>query len=71
MNPYNPHKKCENIVAQSIMEWESGTSSKSVISCKAHFQSEPQHSEFISEKYGDHTVIRCSGWRNLLNMTLI
>ena len=44
------------------MEWlQSGTSSKSVISCKAHFQSEPQHSEFISERCSGHTVIRCSG----------
>ena len=42
-----------------------------MISCKAEFENEPEHSEFISENDEDPVDIRCSGWRNPLNITLV
>ena len=55
-------KHCES-VKQSILEWELGTSSKAMISCKAQFEETPNHSDYIGEVNNDQTIIRCNGWR--------
>ena len=58
-------------VLQSINEWEAGNSSKALFSCKAEFVKEPSHSEYIMENDKDRFIIRCSGWRNPINMQFV
>ena len=63
--------KIENdtqLIKSSIKEWELGSSSKAVISCKGRFDDEPDHGDFFAEDINGKSIIRCSGWRTPLNM---
>ena len=48
-----------------------GTSDAAAISCKELFLSTPKHSDFISEKDQGEDIIRCSGWRQPIDMPFI
>ena len=71
MTLHVPDLPDKNSVQKSIEMWELGTSSKAAISCKMVFSSEPDHSEFISEVDNGKHVVRCSGWRQPMNMSFI
>ena len=66
-----PDHAYKNSLRKSIVMWEHGTSSKAAISCKETFSSEPDHSEFISEIDNGKQVIRCSGWRQPMQMSFM
>ena len=68
---HSPDLKEGNIILQSIQEWEAGTSSKAMISCKAQFKNIPKHSEYISEIDNDIEILRCSGWRKPISISFI
>ena len=56
---------------KSIKEWEDGSSKHSLVSCKERFTEEPDHPEFICEVDHGKEVFRCSGWRNVSNITFV
>ena len=55
----------------SIKEWESASSKNACISCKERFTGEPDHSEYLSELDCGESVVRCAGWRNMLNISFV
>ena len=59
-----PDLAYKNSLRKSIVMWEHGTSSKAAISCKETFSSEP-------EIDNGEQVIRCSGWRQPMKMTIM
>ena len=56
---------------RSIKEWESASSENAFISCKERFTGVPDHSEYISELDCGESVVRCAGWRNMLNISFV
>ena len=64
-----PDAEAENLLHQSIREYELGTSSSALISWKGEFDQEPNHDQYISEKDNDRDIIRCAGWRNPVSLT--
>ena len=48
-----------------------GTSTRKLVSCKAEFSGEPEHLNYICQKDGDRLVVRCSGWRNPMNLHFV
>ena len=69
---HNPDKvDVDDKLSQSIKEWELGTSTKNLVSCKAEFSGEPEHLNYICQKDGDRLVVRCSGWRNPMNLHFV
>ena len=70
------HEPCSltqdgNVIAKSIKLWEVGTSDAAAISCKERFPFTPKHSEFICEKDKGEDIIRCSGWRQPIDMSFV
>ena len=66
---HNPDKvDVDDKLSQSIKEWELGTSTKNLVSCKTEFSGEPDHSNYICQEDGDRLVVRCSVWRNPMNL---
>ena len=64
------HKPKDGIgltLERSIKEWESASSENAFISCK----DSPDHSEYISELDCGESVVRCAGWRNMLNISFV
>ena len=61
------------MITQSIKEWESGTSSKAMYSCRREYKVKPtSHDDyFIDNNVDGVNTIRCSGWRNPLNMSFV
>ena len=42
-----------------------------LVSCKKEFSEEPNHVDFISEVDQGNSIFRCSGWRNVSNISFI
>lgn len=61
----------KNAILKSIELWELGMADAAAISCKELFVSEPEHSNFFTEKDNGKDVIRCSGWRKPKYMTFL
>ena len=68
---HHPDAKSKNVLQQSILEYEQGSSTKARISCKAEFDGEPEHGEFISETDNGRNVVRCAGWRIPSGVTIV
>ena len=56
---------------RSIKEWEDGSPKHALVSCKNNFSEEPNHVDFISEVNQGNSICRCSGWRNVSNISFI
>ena len=56
---------------RSIKEWEDGSSTHALVSCKMKFSEEPNHADFISEVDKGNSTFRCSGWRNVSNISFL
>ena len=66
-----PDVECESLLDQSLREFEHGISSKDMISCKAQFDQQPDHDQYISESNNGQDIIRCVGWQNPVGLTFI
>ena len=71
MTLHKPNDGVGMSVERSIMEWELGTSAHALVSCKEKFSEEPNHSLYISEKDRGVSIGRCSGWRNMSNISFV
>ena len=71
MTLHKPNDGVGMSVERSIMEWELGTSAHALVSCKEKFSEEPNHSLYISEKDHGVSIVRCSGWRNVSNISFV
>ena len=71
MTLHKPNDDVGMSVERSIMEWELGTSAHALVSCKEKFSEEPNHSLYISEKDRGVSIVRCSGWRNVSNISFV
>ena len=69
MTLHRPDKvrKDVGLIEQAIREWDAGTSTKALVSCKGKYEEKPEHSEYIDEYDKNRRIIRCSSWRNPLN----
>ena len=53
---------------ERIKEWEIGSSEQALLSCKETFFQEPNHFEYNTEIDHGTNIVRCSSWRNVLNI---
>ena len=68
------HKPNDGIglsVERSIKEWKLGSSAHALVCCKEKFSEEPNHLLYIDEKDRGVSIVRCSGWRNVSNISFV
>ena len=71
MTLHEPKRGAGLILVRSIKEWEVGSSEQALISCKEIFSQEPHHSEDINQIDHGRTIVRCSGWHQVSNISFL